>query len=197
MKKVVTRCSWAELSQEMITYHDTEWGRPLFDDKKIFQAFLLDTFQPGLSWAIILSKQKNFQKAFADFNIAKVSQFTKKDAKRLLNDSGIIRNRLKIDAIISNSKKILEVQKEFGSFAKYLWQFTKGKTIQNIYKRIEDIPTTTKEAEALSKDLRKRGFRFTGPTTIYAFMQGIGMVNDHLVTCFCYQELKKPISRAS
>ncbi len=154
-----------------MAYHDKEWGRPLFDDKKIYQAFLLDTFQAGLSWAIILSKRNNFRKAFANFNVTEVAQFGRGNVKRLLSNSGIIRNRRKIEAIISNSKKILELKKEFGSFAQYLWKFTK--------------------AGEMAKDMKARGFRFTGPTTIYAFMQGIGMVNDHLVSCFAYQEVKK------
>ena len=167
-------------------YHDTEWGRPLFDDRKIYQAFLLDTFQPGLSWAIILSKRNNFKKAFANFNAAKIARYSGGEVRRLMGDSGIIRNRNKIEAAIQNAQKILDIKKEYGSFAKYLWRFTNGKTIHHSYRRLGDIPATSKEAKAISKDMKARGFKFVGPTTLYALMQGIGMVNDHLVSCFRY-----------
>jgi len=179
----------------MTEYHDTEWGRPLVDDKKILQAFFLDTFQAGLSWAIILSKKNNFKKAFANFNPVKIAGFNRGEVRRLMGNSGIIRNRRKIEAAIQNAQKILDIKKEYGSFAKYLWQFTKGKTMHHAYRRIEEVPTTSKEAKNLSKDMRARGFKFVGPTTIYAFMQGIGMVNDHLVSCFAHQEVKKASSR--
>jgi DNA-3-methyladenine glycosylase I len=185
------RCSWAEISKEMQGYHDTEWGRPLFDDKKILQAFFLDTFQAGLSWAIILSKKKNFQKAFANFNPAKIAAYGRGEVRSLMGNSGIIRNRRKIEAAILNAKKILDIKKKYGSFAKYLWRFTNGKAICHAYRRLGEVPATSKEAKTLSKDMQARGFKFVGPTTIYAFMQGIGMVNDHLVSCFTYQEVKK------
>ena len=185
------RCGWALSSREMTEYHDTEWGRPLVEDKKILQAFFLDTFQAGLSWAIILSKKKNFQKAFANFNPVKIARYDRGEVRRLIGNSGIIRNKRKIEAAIQNAQKILAIKKEYGSFAKYLWRFTHGKTIHHAFRSLEDIPTTSKEAEAMSKDMRARGFRFVGPTTLYALMQGIGMVNDHLVSCFAYQELKK------
>ncbi|OHA66874.1 MAG: 3-methyladenine DNA glycosylase [Candidatus Wildermuthbacteria bacterium RIFCSPHIGHO2_02_FULL_47_12] len=189
------RCPWALGNREMTEYHDTEWGRPLVDDKKILQAFFLDTFQAGLSWAIILSKKNNFKKAFANFNPVKIAGFNRGEVRRLMGNSGIIRNRRKIEAAIQNAQKILDIKKEYGSFAKYLWQFTKGKTMHHAYRRIEEVPTTSKEAKNLSKDMRARGFKFVGPTTIYAFMQGIGMVNDHLVSCFAHQEVKKASSR--
>ena len=185
------RCPWAEISKEMQRYHDTEWGRPLFDDRKILQAFFLDTFQAGLSWAIILSKRNNFKKAFANFSVAKIATYGRGEVRRLMGNSGIIRNRRKIEAAINNAQKILDIKKECGSFARYLWGFTHGKTIQHAFRRLGDIPATSKEAKAINKDMRARGFRFMGPTTIYAFMQGIGMINDHLVSCFCYQEVKK------
>lgn len=193
MKK--NRCSWAKGSEEIRVYHDKEWGRPCFEDKKLFEFFLLDTFQAGLSWAIILSKRNNFKKAFSNFNTAKVANYDRGERNRLLQDSGIIRNKKKIEAAVSNAERILGIQKEYGSFAKYLWQFTKGEPIQHNYKRLEDIPAISKEAEAMSKDMKARGFRFVGPTTLYAFMQGIGMVNDHLVTCLAYQGAKKALSR--
>ncbi|MCH7828520.1 DNA-3-methyladenine glycosylase I [Patescibacteria group bacterium] len=189
------RCSWPLSSQEMIEYHDREWGRPLFDDTKLYEFFLLDTFQAGLSWAIILSKRNNFKKAFSNFNVAKIAAYGREEQNRLLRNSGIIRNKRKIQAAITNAKIVLDIQKEYGSFAKYLWSFTKGKPIQHSYKRLGDIPTASKEAEAMSKDMRARGFLFVGPTTLYAFMQGIGMVNDHLVSCFAHKEAKKAISR--
>lgn len=175
----------------MREYHDKEWGRPLFDDKKILQAFFLDTFQAGLSWAIILRKRNNFKKAFANFNAAKIAQYGRGEVRRLMGNSGIIRNKRKIETAIQNAQKILEIQKEYGSFAKYLWRFTHSKTIHHTYRRLGEVPTTSKEAKAISKDMKARGFRFVGPTTIYAFMQGIGIANDHLVSCFCHQEVKK------
>lgn len=184
-------CPWSEISKEMQRYHDTEWGRPLFDDKKILQAFFLDTFQAGLSWAIILSKRNNFKKAFANFNVAKIAKYGRGEVQRLMRNSGIIRNKRKIKAAIQNAQKILDIKKEYGSFAKYLWQFTQGKTIHHAFRRLGDIPTTSKEAKTMSKDMRTKGFEFVGPTTLYALMQGIGMVNDHLLSCFAHQEVKK------
>ena len=189
------KCPWPGDNPEMIEYHDREWGRPCFDDTKLYEFFLLDTFQAGLSWAIILSKRNNFKKAFSNFNVTKVVRYNRGEQNRLLRNSGIIRNKKKIESAITNAQRILDIQKEYGSFAKYLWSFTKGKTLQHSYKKIGEIPTASSEAEAMSKDMRGRGFRFVGPTTLYAFMQGIGMVNDHLVSCFAYKEAKKAISR--
>lgn len=180
----------------MIEYHDKEWGRPCFDDKKLFEFFLLDTFQAGLSWEIILRKRNNFKKAFANFNIKKVAAFGRGEQNRLLRDSGIIRNKRKIQAAITNAQKILDVKKEYGSFAKYLWSFTQGKPIYHNLKRLGEIPVASKEAEAMSKDMRKRGFGFVGPTTLYAFMQGIGMVNDHLVDCPARGNLRDAVPSA-
>lgn len=182
MKKQM-RCPWGLLSPEMEAYHDSEWGRPQKDDGILYEYFLLDTFQAGLSWAIILSKRNNFRKAFSHFNVSKIARYGRGEQHRLLGDSGIIRNKRKIAAAVTNARLVLDIQREYGSFARYLWQFTRGKTIDNRPKRKEDIPTASKEAEAMSKDMRKRGFGFVGPTTLYAFMQGCGMVNDHLVGC--------------
>ena len=148
-----------------------------------------------MSWEIILRKRNNFKKAFANFGVAKVAKFKRGEQNRLLRDSGIVRNKRKIESAITNAQKILDIQKEYGSFAKYLWGFTKGKPVQHNYKRLGDIPAVSKEAETMSKDMKTRGFRFVGPTTLYAFMQGIGMVNDHLVSCFAHKEAKKAISR--
>ena len=189
------RCPWPGNNPEMVTYHDKEWGRPCFDDKKLFEFFLLDTFQAGLSWEIILRKRDNFKKSFAHFSIAKVAKFKRGEQNRLLRNSGIIRNKRKIESAIINAQGILDIQKEYGSFAKYLWSFTKGKAVQHNYKRIDAIPAISKEAEAMSKDMKARGFRFVGPITLYAFMQGIGMVNDHLISCFAHKEATKAFSR--
>jgi len=188
------RCPWPGVNPEMVVYHDREWGRPLFEDKKLYEFFLLDTFQAGLSWTILLSKRNNFKKAFSNFNIAKVAAYGRGEQNRLLRNSGIIRNKRKIQAAITNARIILGIQREYGSFAKYLWSFTKGKPIQHNYKKLGEIPTASKEAEAMSKDMRARGFGFVGPTTLYAFMQGVGMVNDHLMSCFAYKEAKKAVS---
>ena len=189
------RCPWPGVNSEMVAYHDGEWGRPLFDDKKLFEFFLLDTFQAGLSWEIILRKRNNFKKAFANFSVVRVAKFGRGEQNRLLRNSGIIRNKRKIESAITNAQGILTIQKEYGSFAKYLWSFTKGKTVQHNYKRLDAIPAISKEAEAMSKDMKAKGFRFVGPTTLYAFMQGIGMTNDHLISCFAHKESKKVVSR--
>ncbi len=171
----------------MIRYHDEEWGIPLHDDRKLFEFLVLDAFQAGLNWSIILNKRENFRKAFYNFDSAKIVKYTANDVKRLMNDVGIIRNRLKIEATITNAKKFLEIQKEFGSFDKYIWQFTNHKTIKNKFKELKDIPSSSKESEAMSNDLKKRGFKFVGSTICYAFMQAAGMVNDHLNYCFRYR----------
>jgi len=190
------RCPWPGVNPEMVAYHDREWGRPLFEDKKLYEFFLLDTFQAGLSWTIILSKRNNFKKAFSNFNVAKVATYGRREQNRLLRNSGIIRNKRKIQVAITNAKMILDIQREYGSFAKYLWSFTREKPIQHNHKKLEDIPVVSKEAEAMSKDMRARGFGFVGPTTLYAFMQGAGMVNDHLVSCFAHKEARKAVSRS-
>lgn len=188
------RCAWPgkeEKNKLMIKYHDEEWGVPVHDDKKLFEYFLLDTFQAGLSWEIILKKRENFRKAFNNFNPIKIAGYTNQDRKRLLNDAGIVRNRLKIESAIVNAQKFLEIQKEFGAFDKYIWQFTKHKTIKNKFKELKELPSKTKESDTMSKDLKERGFKFVGSTICYAFMQGTGIVNDHLIDCFRYKELKE------
>ena len=178
------RCDWCESSDLMRKYHDEEWGVPLHDDTKLFEFLVLDAFQAGLSWSTILNKRENFRKALHNYDVKKISRYGEKDINRLLNDAGIIRNKLKINATVINAQKFLEVQKEFGSFDKYIWQFTKGKAITNKWKELKEIPAKTPESDAMSKDLQKRGFKFVGSTICYAFMQASGMVNDHLVKCW-------------
>jgi len=182
------RCAWAE-AESMQEYHDTEWGVPVHDDRKIFEFLILEGAQAGLSWETILKRRSGYRKAFANFDVENVAKYTATDEARLINDVGIIRNRLKIKAAITNAQNFLKVQKEFGSFDKYMWSFVGGKTIKNKFKSIKEIPAVTKEAEVLSKDLKKRGFSFVGPTIIYAHMQATGMVNDHEVSCFRYNQV--------
>jgi DNA-3-methyladenine glycosylase I len=174
----------------MITYHDEEWGVPVHDDALHFEYIVLDSFQAGLSWSTILNKRENFRKAFDGFNAEKIARYTEKKVEKLLKDEGIIRNRLKILATISNAKAFLAIKKEFGSFDKYIWQFTDGKIIDNKYKTHAKIKPSTKHSDKMSKDLYSRGFKFVGTTICYAYMQAAGMVNDHLVTCHRYKKLK-------
>lgn len=185
-----TRCEWCLSSQLMIDYHDKEWGTPLHDDRKLFEFLTLDTFQAGLSWAIILNKREGFRKAFDNFNANKIAKYDQKKIEKLLSDSGIIRNRLKINAIIANANAFLKIQKEFGSFNNYIWEFVNNKSRKNSWKRLDQIPAKTSDSDLMSKDLTKRGFKFVGSTICYAFMQATGMVNDHIVSCFRYKELK-------
>jgi DNA-3-methyladenine glycosylase I len=175
------RCSWPTTELD-IAYHDEEWGVPVHDDRTLFEFLILEGAQAGLSWSTILRKRENYRRAFAGFDVKKVARFDASRKRLLMNDEGIVRNRLKIESTVTNAKAFLAVQKEFGSFDRYLWQFVGGKPIQNRRKG-RDIPVRTPEADALSQDLQKRGFRFVGPTICYAFMQAVGMVNDHLVTC--------------
>jgi DNA-3-methyladenine glycosylase I len=176
-------CTWPGEDTLMLQYHDTEWGVPLHDDQKIFEFMVLDAFQAGLSWRTVLYKREAFRKAFADFKPEKIARFKEADFERLVNDAGIIRNKQKIAATINNAQRFLEVQKEFGSFDKYIWSFTGGKTVTNKHKHTAEIPPRSAESDAMSKDLIKRGFKFVGSTICYAFMQAAGMVNDHLVSC--------------
>jgi len=169
----------------MIKYHDKEWGKPLHDDQKLFEFLILESFQAGLSWRTVLHKRENFRRAFAKFDAKKVSKFDKKKVASLLKDAGIIRNRLKISAAINNAKCFLQLQKEFGSFDKYVWSFVNHKTIINKPKILKDLPAKTKISDAMSEDMGKRGFKFRGSTICYAFMQAVGMVDDHLVGCEC------------
>lgn len=187
----MNRCDWPGDDFLMIKYHDEEWGVPVHDDRLLFEYMILDAFQTGLSWRTVLHKRENFRKAFSNFNPKKIAKFGKKDYQRLLNNVEIIRNRAKINAAITNAERFLEVQKEFGSFDKYIWQFVGGKPKINNFKKLSDIPAKTKESDEMSKDLIKREFKFVGSTICYAFMQASGMVNDHLVSCFCYRKINR------
>ncbi len=178
------RCSWSGTDELMIAYHDTEWGVPVHDDRKQFEFLILEGAQAGLSWSTVLRKRENYRKAFAGFDPEKVARFNDAKIDRLLTDPGIIRNRLKVVAAVTNARCFLEVQEEFGTFHKYIWRFVGGKPIQNRLASMKKIQATSKESDALSKDLKQRGFKFVGSTIIYAHMQAVGMVNDHLVTCF-------------
>ncbi len=189
--KVIKRCRWPGDNPLMIEYHDTEWGVPVHDDRTLFEFLILEGAQAGLSWQTVLNKRENYREAFSGFDISKIALYGEKDAKRLLDNPGIIRNRLKIAATIQNAKKFLEIQKEFGSFDKYIWQFVSNKPVQNKFKSLKDIPPTTKESDAMSKDLLKRGFKFVGSTICYAFMEAVGMTNDHTTDCFRYDIIKR------
>ncbi len=184
MKK---RCEWAK-DDLNITYHDKEWGKPQHDDQKLFEFLILEGAQAGLSWSTILKRRDGYRKAFSNFDALKVSKYTQKHIKKLLKDESIIRNKLKIASAINNAKQFLKIQKEFGSFDKYLWGFVEHKPIKNKFKKLSDLPATTEISEKLSQDLKKRGFNFVGPTICYALMQAIGMVNDHTSQCFLYQK---------
>ena len=191
MPKIKKSCTWPSNNPLMIDYHDREWGVPLHNDRKLFEYMILDAFQAGLSWSTIINKRKNFRKAFDNFDPVKISKYNEKKIKLLMNDAGIIRNNLKIRAAVTNAKTFLEVKKEFGTFDRYIWQFTGGKTIHNKWKTLKELPAKTKESDAMSKDLIKRGFKFVGSTICYAFMQAAGMVNDHIVSCWRYKEIRK------
>ena len=184
---MTTRCTWPSSELE-IAYHDQEWGVPVHDDRVLFEFLTLEGAQAGLSWSTILKKRENYRRAFAGFDPQKVARFTASRKKLLLKDEGIVRNRLKIDSTVTNARAFLAVQKEFGSFDRYVWAFVGGKPLQNGRKG-KDIPASTPQSDALSKDLKKRGFRFVGSTICYAFMQATGMVNDHLVGCYRHREL--------
>ncbi|MCI0750780.1 MAG: DNA-3-methyladenine glycosylase I [Flammeovirgaceae bacterium] len=183
------RCEWCLKFEKYIQYHDEEWGVPVHDDQKHFEFLILEGAQAGLSWSTILNKREGYRKAFADFDPVKVARFTEKRIERILLDPGIVRNRLKVNAAVNNARRFLEVQKEFGKFDTYIWSFVKGKPIVNKWKSLKQIPPTTKESDALSKDLIKRGFKFVGSTVIYAHMQACGLVNDHLVNCWRYTQV--------
>lgn len=183
------RCNWPGNDPLMIAYHDTEWGVPLHDDGKHFEFLLLDAFQAGLSWAIVLKKREGFRKAFDHFDYRKIARYDEGKITELISNPEIIRNKLKIRATVSNAQKFMEVQNEFGSFDQYIWQFTGHKTIDNKLDSLDQIPVTSPESDAMSKDLKKRGFKFVGSTICYAYMQAAGMVNDHLLECFRYKAL--------
>lgn len=183
------RCEWVGRDPLMIEYHDKEWGVQVHDDRKLFEFLVLDAMQAGLSWMTVLRKRENFRTAFDNYNLQKIIKYDENKVRALLSDKGIIRNRLKIKASIQNAGAFLQVQKEFGSFDSYIWQFVGGKSIINSWKRLKDLPANTKESDAMSKDLKKRGFSFVGSTICYAFMQAAGLVNDHTVDCFRYHQV--------
>ena len=183
------RCGWATNDPIYIKYHDEEWGVPVHDDKKLFEFIILEGAQAGLSWLTILKRRPGYRKAFANFNVEQVARFTSEKIENLLLDPGIIRNRLKVNAAVTNARAFIKLQEEFGSFAKYSWRFVDGKQKVNKLKTFDQLPATTRESDAFSKDLKKRGFKFVGSTIIYAHMQAVGMVNDHLVSCFRYKEV--------
>lgn len=185
------RCQWPANNNLMIKYHDEEWGAPLHDDNLLFEFLTLEGAQAGLSWQTVLNKRENYHQAFDGFNIEKISNYNQEDIEKLLTNSGIIRNRLKISSVINNAKAFLKTQKEFGSFDRYIWQFVNGKAINNKNQDRKNIPAVTEQSKAMSKDLLKRGFKFVGPTICYAFMQATGMVNDHEIDCFRYKEVIK------
>jgi DNA-3-methyladenine glycosylase I len=188
--KTVQRCLWA-VSEPNTSYHDTQWGVPVHDDQLLFEMLILEGAQAGLSWTTILNKRESYRRAFDNFDAKKIARYDARKVKHLLADSGIVRNRLKVAAAITNAKAFLAVQKEFGSFDGYLWSFVKGKPIQNRRKSFKEVPARTPESDAMSKDLLKRGFKFVGSTICYAFMQAVGIVNDHTVDCFRHAKLSK------
>ena len=178
------RCAWCEKDDLYRNYHDNEWGKPVYNDATLFEFLILETFQAGLSWHTILKKRENFRKAFDQFDVKKVAAYNDKKLQILIEDTGIIRNQLKIKSAVSNAQAFIKIQEEFGSFSKYIWAFVDGKPIDNKPQTLKDVPATTPLSDALSKDLKKRGFKFVGSTVIYAHMQATGMVNDHVVDCF-------------
>jgi DNA-3-methyladenine glycosylase I len=186
---VKTRCEWSQAGSFCSGYHDKEWGVPVHDDRKLFEFLILEGFQAGLSWETILKKRENFQKALDNFDARKIADYHQAKIQRLLSDKGIIRNRRKIAAAVQNAKAYLKTVQEFGSFDAYIWQFVGGKPKINSWKTLREIPAITPEANAMSKDLMKRGFKFVGPTICYAFMQAVGMVNDHTLSCFRHKEI--------
>jgi len=187
-----TRCGWEGNTELMIRYHDSEWGVPVHDDRMLFEFLTLDAFQAGLSWAGILGKRENFRAAFDNFDPAKIAKYDQQKVAQLLQNPGIIRNKSKITCTISNAQNFLKIQQEFGSFDQYIWQFTDGKTIVNQWQELSQVPASSPQSDAMSKDLKARGFKFVGSIICYAFMQAAGMVNDHLLGCFRYQELAGP-----
>ncbi|HJW91684.1 MAG TPA: DNA-3-methyladenine glycosylase I [Anaerolineales bacterium] len=185
------RCAWANSDPIMMAYHDEEWGVPVHDDRGLFEFLILEGMQAGLNWLTILKKRENFRRAFDNFDPARIARYDERKIEELLQDPGIIRNRLKVQAAVRNARAFLDVQQEFGSFAAYSWGFLGGKTLVNSWTMLAELPAKTAEAEALSKDLLQRGFKFVGPTICYAHMQATGMVNDHVVDCFRYEEINR------
>jgi DNA-3-methyladenine glycosylase I len=185
------RCPWPSDDSLMIKYHDKEWGVLLHNDKKLFEFLVLEGFQAGLSWRTVLHKRENFRRAFDNFDYNKVAKYDRRKINSLLRNEGIIRNKLKIEGAITNAKAFLQVRKEFGTFDKYIWSFVNGKPIQNKFKSLKELPAKTELSDRISDELRKKGFKFVGSTIVYAHMQATGMVNDHLVSCYRYKEVKK------
>lgn len=183
------RCGWCESSELYKKYHDEEWGKPVYDDAVLFEFLLLETFQAGLSWITILNKRENFKKAFDDFDYKIIAEYNQDKIDALLQDTGIIRNKLKVKSAISNAQAFINIQKEFGSFSDYFWAFSNGKPIINNFERLSEVPATTPLSDKISKDMKKRGFKFIGSTTLYAHMQATGMVNDHIVSCWTRKSL--------
>ena len=185
------KCTWAIKNELDENYHDEEWGVPIYDDRLLFEFLILEGAQAGLSWTTILVKRENYRKAFDNFEAKKIIKYNQKKIDELLNDKGIVRNKLKINSVITNAKVFLEIQKEYGSFSKFIWEFVDGKPIQNKWKSVEEVPAKTDLSDLMSKTLKKKGFKFIGSTICYAFMQAVGMVNDHTTDCFRYKEVKK------
>lgn len=190
MNDALKRCGWVPINKPTyVRYHDEEWGVPVYDDTKMFEFLVLESFQAGLSWEIVLNKRDNFRKAFADFDFNRVAQFDEDKVQSLLQDKGIVRNQLKIRAAINNAQRYLEIIESHGSFCTYFWGFTDGKPIDNQFKTLKDIPAITPLSDKIAKDMKQRGFKFLGTTVLYAHMQAVGMVNDHLEECFRYEQL--------
>jgi DNA-3-methyladenine glycosylase I len=185
------RCEWANASVLGQEYHDKEWGRPVHDDRLLFELLILEGAQAGLGWSTILKKREGYRKAFDNFQATKIARYSEKKISDLLSNPEIVRNKLKVNAAVLNARAYLDIQNEFGSFDSYVWKFVRGQTIQNSWKKLSEIPTRSPESDAMSKDLKKRGFKFVGPTICYAFMQAVGMVNDHTVDCYMYNQIKK------
>lgn len=191
---MVKRCAWAGNDAQMREYHDKEWGTPIHDDQLLFEFLILEGQQAGLSWSTILQKRDNFRNAFDNFDWNKITKYSEKKIEELMSNEDIIRNRLKINAVVVNAKALIKVQEEFGSFDKYIWKFVNYKTIDHKFKELSELPSKTEQSEQMSKELKKRGFKFIGPTICYAFMQAVGMVNDHVISCFRYDEINQIIS---
>ena len=185
------RCEWCGSDSLYIAYHDNEWGVPVHDDRRLFEMLILEGAQAGLSWLTILKKQENYRKAFHAFDHEKIATYSQRDISRLLANSGIVRNRLKIESVIKNARGVLDIREEFGTLDSFLWRYVDGIPRQNVWKSMAELPARTAQSDAMSKDLKRRGFNFVGPTICYAFMQAVGMVNDHVVDCFRYAQVKE------
>ncbi len=189
------RCQWCGSDPLYVAYHDVEWGVPVHDDRRLFEMLVLDGAQAGLSWLTILRKRENYRKAFHDFDCERIARYTQGDIRRLLADPGIVRNRLKIESAIRNAQRVLEIQKEFGTLDAFLWRYVDGVPRRNAWQSIAEIPARTEQSDAMSRDLKRRGFKFVGSTICYAFMQAVGMVNDHITDCFRYREIMEAVRK--